>query len=134
MADLVQLLNENGFLANGEAYSSVFVSQSLNRRDLGRIYTLPHVELLYSASAVTTAKVSASGDGGATFITPLDVELEATTGDEVRRVSALMRVTGWDLRLKIEFDQTLISHIHVFIPPLIERGKHHNAVRSTELS
>lgn len=131
MSDLVQLLNENGFLADGVSYESVWISQSLNRPDVGRVYTLPHIDIVYSASETSSIEVSASGDGGVTFPVTRVLALTATWPDPeaLAKVACELRVSGWDLRVRIRFDQTQLSHIHVVIPPLIERGKHFNAVR-----
>lgn len=136
MADLVQLLNEDGFLADGQPYESVWVSQALNRRDLGRFYTLPYLDILYSAVADTSIEVSGSGDGGSTWAVTQAITLVATgqTPGEVGRVAVPLRVSGTDLRIRFRFNQVNVSNVHVWIPPLIERGKHQYAVRSPESS
>lgn len=128
--NLVQLLNESAKTLNGTSFSGVWLSQTLNRKDPSRLYTLQLVILYYAAQTSHDIVVKASGDGGKTFSTPKQVTLDATLGGQISQVAVDIRVSGADLRMQVEFSSDETPNWFGFQPVLVERGKVLHAVRS----
>ena len=127
--NFVQRVDETIFTQDGETITAVWYSPTLNRQDRGFEFTLGYIQIFYSAASETTVTLTASGDGGNTWVAK-NVEsggaatttLEATTG-QVRTAVAGFNVTGYDLRFKIAFTTNVAAKIFGYSVHLIRRGR-----------
>ncbi len=121
IANIVQRIDEADVQKDGVSFTSTWESPTLNQVEEGHEFTLSLLELFHSGLA-TTAKVSASGDGGKTFSTPQTITFPLTGAEEVARVVAGFDVTGFDLRFKIELDTDVLINIYGYRPHMVDRG------------
>lgn len=94
-------------------------SRPLNALIGGRIGTLTMLQLKYTAASATTVTVKSSKDGGATWTATKTVALASGTGWV--NVPEL-ETTGSALCFQIELDTAVLTHIHEFLPIIVERG------------
>lgn len=89
-----------------------WMSPSLNREDITRIYTLRRLMLLYEAQASTTLLIRASGNGGETFL-PADERTVAIlqTAERHRRLMVSFNTSGFDLRFRLDFNTGVLVNV-----------------------
>ena len=124
-ANEIHRFDETILTQEGSTITAYWQSWRLNLEH-GFEYTLEEIQVLYSADSATTITLTASGDGGNTWTAILgDVAvttIDATTGD-IRTAVAGFNVTGYDLRLRIQFTTDVAVKIFGFIPKLVKRGR-----------
>ncbi len=100
------------------SFVSYWISPTLNRFDSNTKGNLRLVSIRYSSSNAGTVDISASPDGGGTWVTKTVVVSE--TGNSTKRASIAFNVSGYDVRIKVAFPASplvkLISYKIDMIP------------------
>lgn len=121
----VRAVDESLLTRTGNEVIGKWLSPSLNRDDITRIYTLRKLMLLYEASGTTTGIVRVSGNGGETFNTSDQKTANFLITDEkVRRLVLRFNTSGFDLRFRLDLGGDVLVNITGWVAYL-EKGTDH---------
>ena len=118
--NIIQQIKETSTDKDGTAFTARWESGTLNREGTGYAFTLNHMLIFYTALEATTLTLKISGDGGNNW-TSYTVTVTSTT-NEIKVASVGTMITGADVRVRFEFDTTVLVNIFGFIPTLVRRG------------
>lgn len=118
-----RIIDESEILRQGVfSFTAKWETPTLNRQDFTKEYTIRRFMVLYEASADTSISIYATGDGGASYSRPAPIQLFGTTGSRVRRGVAGLNTTGFDLRVRIDFDTDEVVTIYGYKGTIVERS------------
>lgn len=127
-ANEVMRVDESILTQDGSTITAYIQSPSLNRdqRGVHHEYTLRRVTVYYTADSASTITLTASGDGGVNW-TAVDTATATTTvaqtTTQIQNVTAPFNVTGYDLRLRIQFTTDVPVKVFGYTPRLVRRGR-----------
>lgn len=119
--NLVLRVDEAEVQKDGVSFTSEWQSGTLNPIREGFVFELTRIEFIYAATGITTASISASGDGGENWSAPQTLNFVLTPG-QIPRAVVDFGVTGFDLRFRIQLDTDVIVNIFGYRPHLVDRG------------
>lgn len=123
-AHVVSHFDESLQQLNGVSFTSIWISQNLNRQEGDmRKATLRMLRLRYVAAADTTLEVSASGDGGLTWSEVKTVNVLAAGASRNRIVSVPFQTSGDDIRFRIRHLTDVLVTVLAWTPTLTKRGR-----------
>lgn len=119
----VRVVDESEVLRQGvNSFTGVWETPTLNRQDPTKEYTLRKLMIFYQTVSNTTVSLYPTGDGGETYGTARTPALITTSGSRMKRAVAGFNTTGFDLRVRIDFDTNVVAVIHGYKATLIERS------------
>ena len=118
-----RIIDESEILWQGTfSFVGKWETPTLNRGDVSKIYTLRKLMIFYEASEETSISLYPTGDGGASYGRAVVLEKLETEGSEMRRAVGGFNTSGFDLRVRIDFDTDEVVTIYGYKATIIERS------------
>lgn len=118
-----RIIDESEVLRQGVySFTGWWETPTLNRKDPTKEYTLRKIMVFYEAVEATTMSFYPTGDGGASYGASKSATILGTTGSRIRRAVAGFNTTGFDLRVRLDFDTDKVVTVYGYKSTLIERS------------
>lgn len=118
-----RVVDESEVLRQGVfSFTGWWETPTLNRGDPTKEYTLRKLTVLYEAVDDTTMTLYPTGDGGASYGTAVTITLLGSEGSEVKRAVGGFNTSGFDLRVRLDFDTDEIVTVYGYKATVIERS------------
>ena len=118
-----RIIDESEVLRQGiYSFTAWWETPTLNRKDWTKEYTLRRIILLYEAVEATTMTLYPTGDGGVSYGTGKSIVILGTAGSRMRRAVTGFNTTGFDLRVRLDFDTDKVVTIYGYEATLVERS------------
>jgi hypothetical protein len=118
-----RIIDESEVLRQGIfSFVGKWETPTLNREDPTKIYTLRKLMVLYEASEDTSISLYPTGDGGRSYGRPVVLEKIESSGSETKRAVGGFNTSGFDLRVRIDFDTDEVVTIYGYKATIVERS------------
>ena len=119
----IRIIDEGEALRQEQfSFTGKWETPTLNRTDPTKEYTLRKFLIFYEAVEDTTMTLYATGDGGATYSDGVEVTTLATADTEVKRAVGGFNTTGFDLRVRLDFDTDVVVNVYAYKATIVERS------------
>ena len=117
-----RIIDESEVDRQGFSFTGIWETPTLNRKDRTKEYTLRKCLILYEAAEDTTISLYPTGDGGASYGTPVILTLTESDDSEVKRAVGGFNTTGFDLRVRFDFDTDAVVTVYGYKATVVERS------------